>query len=46
MTGTSDKEIKQFLADPENVEKFIQVAMTMSLGFVLTEDGRWVKLDT
>jgi len=46
MTGTSDKDLANWLADPDNLDRFIRVAMTISLGFVLTEDGRWVRLDT
>lgn len=45
-TGTSDKELIQFLADPDNVNKFIGTAITLSLGFELTEDGNWVRLDS
>ena len=45
-TGTSDKELVQWLADPDNVHKFIGVATTESLGYSLTEDGQWVKLDS
>jgi len=46
MTGTSDNELAQWLADPNNVQKFIGVAVTESLGFSLTEDGEWVRLDS
>jgi hypothetical protein len=41
-----DKDLIEFLSDPDNINKFISVATVMSLGFVLTEDRRWVKLDT
>lgn len=44
MTGTSDKELINFLADPDNLNKFIGVAITESLGYELTEDGEWAKL--
>jgi len=46
MTGTSDKDLTTWLADPNNIDKFIGVAITESLGYSLTEDGQWVKLDT
>jgi hypothetical protein len=46
MTGTSDLALIQFLADPDNVNAFIGTAVTMSLGYGLTEDGRWAKLET
>ncbi len=46
MTGTSDNELIVWLADPENLNKFIGVAITESLGYSLTEEGEWVKLDT
>lgn len=42
----NDKDLEMFLADPENVEKFLKVGMTISLGFNLTEDGHWAKLDS
>ena len=41
-----DLELISFLADPDNVSSFIGVAITQSLGFNLTEDGQWVRLDT
>ncbi len=40
-----DIELIQFLADPDNVNSFIGAAITKSLGFSLTEDGKWVRLD-
>lgn len=40
------EDLVQFLSNPDNVEKFIGVAITESLGYELTEDGDWVKLDT
>jgi hypothetical protein len=46
MTGTSNNELAQWLADPNNVQKFIGVAVTESLGYSLTEDGEWVRLDS
>ena len=46
MTGTSDNELVQGLADPDNVQKFVNVATVEALGFSLTEDGEWVRLDT
>ena len=46
MTGTSDRELIQFLADPDNVKMFIGAAITESLGYSLTEDGQWVRLDS
>jgi len=45
MTGTSDNELVEWLADPDNVNKFVGVAITESMGYSLTEDGQWVKLD-
>jgi len=41
-----DEDLVNFLADPDNVEKFIGVALADSLGFKLTEDGEWVRLDS
>ena len=41
-----DNELISFLADPDNVSDFIGAALTQSLGFSLTEEGQWVKLDT
>jgi hypothetical protein len=41
-----DLELISFLADPDNISDFIGVAITQSLGFSLTEDGTWVKIDT
>jgi len=47
MTYTKpDLDLIQFLSDPDNVDKFIATAITESLGFDLTEDGRWVRLDS
>jgi len=47
MTYTkSDLDLIHFLSDPDNVDKFIATAITESLGYSLTEDGDWVKLDT
>lgn len=46
MTGTSDLELIKFLADPDNLNRFIGVAITESLGYGLTEEGEWVKLDS
>jgi hypothetical protein len=46
MTGTSDLELIKFLADPDNLNKFIGVAITESLGYGLTDEGDWAKLDT
>jgi hypothetical protein len=46
MTGTSDAELINFLADPDNLNKFIGVATTQSLGYGLTDEGEWVKLDS
>ena len=47
MTMTnSDKDIAAWLADPDNLAQFIAVSKTLSLGYVLTKDGSWVKLDT
>lgn len=46
MTGTSDNELVQWLADPDNVQKFIGITLAESLGFELTEDGQWVRLDS
>lgn len=40
-----DMDLIKFLADPDNVTKFIGVAITETLGYELTEDGEWVKLD-
>lgn len=42
----SNLELIQFLSDPDNVEDFLKVGMTISLGFSLTEDGEWVRLDS
>lgn len=41
-----DRELIKFLADPDNVNAFIGVAITQTLGFSLTEDGQWVRLDS
>jgi hypothetical protein len=41
-----DKDLISFLADPDNVTKFIGVAITESLGYSLTEEGEWVRIDT
>ncbi len=41
-----EDELVSFLSDPDNLDKFIGVAITESLGYSLTEDGDWVKLDT
>ncbi len=46
MTGTSDRDLIVWLSDPDNLDKFMGVAITESLGYSLTEDGDWVKLDT
>jgi hypothetical protein len=46
MTGTSDIELARWMADPDNLDKFIGVAITESLGYSLTEDGEWVRLDS
>lgn len=40
------EDLVQFLSNSDNVEKFIGVVITESLGYELTEDGQWVKLDT
>ena len=42
----SEQELVEWLADPENLNKFIGVAITESLGYGLTDEGDWVKLDT
>lgn len=42
----SEQELVEWLADPENLDKFLGVAITQSLGYGLTEDGEWAKLDT
>lgn len=42
----SEQELVEWLADPENLNKFLGVAITQSLGYGLTEDGEWAKLDT
>jgi hypothetical protein len=42
----SDQELASSLADPDNISDFIGVAITQSLGFSLTEDGTWVRIDT
>jgi hypothetical protein len=36
--GTSDEELIVWLADPDNLDKFIRVAITKSLGYSLTDD--------
>jgi len=41
-----EDELVEFLADPDNVQKFIGMALTKTLGFELTEEGQWVKLDS
>ena len=41
-----DEDLVRFLADPDNVQRFIGVAITESMGYSLTEDGQWVKLDS
>ena len=46
MTGTSDKALIVWLSDPDNLNKFMGVAITESLGYGLTEEGEWVKLNT
>lgn len=40
-----DRELVQFLADPDNLDKFISISILESLGYGLTEDGEWAKLD-
>ena len=45
-TGTSDNDLAKWLTDPANVDAFIGVAITETLGFSLTEDGQWVRLDS
>lgn len=42
----SEQELVEWLADPGNLNKFLGVAITQSLGYGLTEDGEWAKLDT
>lgn len=46
MTGTSDEDLVVWLANPDNLNKFIGVAITESLGYGLTDEGEWVKLDS
>jgi len=41
---TYEQDLASWLADPDNLNKFIGVAVTESLGYKLTEDGQWVKL--
>lgn len=43
---TYEQDLARWLADPDNLQKFIGGAITESLGYELTEDGDWVKLDT
>jgi len=42
----SDKDLVAFLSDPNNVYEFLATATVMSLGFVLTEDGKWSRIST
>ena len=44
MTGISDQELIQFLADPDNLHKFVSIGILESLGYGLTEDGEWTKI--
>lgn len=37
-------DLALWLADPENLDKFIGIAITESLGYELTEDGEWVRI--
>ena len=39
MTGTSDDELAQFLADADNLDAFIATARVLSLGFEWTGEG-------
>jgi hypothetical protein len=43
---TCEQDLVKWLADPENLNKFMGVAITESLGYGLTEEGEWVKLNT
>jgi len=45
MTGTSDNELAKFLSDPENLNKFIGVAITESIGYVLTDKKEWAIIE-
>ena len=39
-TGNSDQDLVEFLADPDNVQKFLAVGMTLSLGYTVDDDGK------
>ena len=45
MTGTSNQELASFLADPNNLNKFIGVAITESIGYVLTDKKEWAIIE-
>jgi len=40
----SDVELINFLSDRENIKAFLLTSVVMSLGFKLTENGKWVKI--
>jgi len=44
-TGISDNELAKFLSDPENLNKFIGVAITESIGYVLTDKKEWATIE-
>ena len=39
-----ENDLARFLADPENVNAFVGIGVTQSLGYGLTEDGKWGKI--
>ena len=40
-----ENDLARFLADPENVNAFVGIGVTQSLGYGLTEDGKWGKIE-
>jgi hypothetical protein len=42
MTGTSDKDLVEFLSDPDNAQKFLAVGLTMSLGYDFDDNGNLI----
>ena len=44
-TGISDNELAKFLSDPEKLNKFIGVAITESIGYVLTDKKEWATIE-
>lgn len=44
MTGISDNDLEEFLADPDNAAKFLAVGLCFGLGFTFDDNGN-VKLN-